>query len=79
MHAHTHTQITCMRHARAHTRTHARACARTHSRRCDVLKLAMIKTERLAKKLFGGTIYDCVCVYEEAPASGLPLGWAGSA
>lgn len=33
--------------------------------RCDVVKLAMIKTERLARKLFGGSIYDCVCVFEE--------------
>ncbi|GIL89535.1 hypothetical protein Vretimale_1901 [Volvox reticuliferus] len=33
---------------------------------CDVLKLAMIKTERLAQKLFNGTLYDCVCVFEPA-------------
>ncbi|GIL42264.1 hypothetical protein Vafri_272 [Volvox africanus] len=33
---------------------------------CDVLKLAMIKTERLAKKLFNGTLYDCVCIFDPA-------------
>ncbi|GFR49108.1 hypothetical protein Agub_g10904 [Astrephomene gubernaculifera] len=33
---------------------------------CDVLKLAMIKTERLARKLFGGGLYDCICVYATA-------------
>lgn len=31
----------------------------------DTLKLAMIKTEWLAKKLFGGKLYDCVCIFEE--------------
>jgi hypothetical protein len=35
--------------------------------RCDTLKLAMIKTERLARKLFNGNIYDCICSYEPAP------------
>ncbi len=39
--------------------------------KCDTLKLAMIKTERIAKRLFGGQLYDCVCVYEPAPG---PLG-----
>jgi hypothetical protein len=31
--------------------------------KCDSLKMAMIKTQRLAKKLFGeqGGLYDCVC------------------
>ncbi len=31
--------------------------------KCDSLLLAMIKTERLAKLLFGesGSLYDCVC------------------
>ncbi|KAG1660836.1 hypothetical protein FOA52_008947 [Chlamydomonas sp. UWO 241] len=38
--------------------------------RCDTLKLAMIKTEWLAKRLFGGSLYDCVCVFEE----GIPDG-----
>ncbi len=37
--------------------------------RCDVLKLAMIKTERLAFKLFNGALYDCLCMYTRAPAS----------
>lgn len=38
-----------------------------HTRfKCDVLKLAMIKTERLAKKLFNGSLYDCICLYEQA-------------
>ena len=34
--------------------------------RCDSLKLAMIKTEWLAKKLFGpgGALYDCVCAFD---------------
>ncbi|EFJ47392.1 hypothetical protein VOLCADRAFT_61514, partial [Volvox carteri f. nagariensis] len=32
---------------------------------CDVLKLAMIKTERLAKKLFNGALYDCVCIFDQ--------------
>lgn len=34
--------------------------------KCDSLKLAMIKTERLALKLFGtaGALYDCVCKYD---------------
>ncbi len=46
---------------------------------CDVLKLAMIKTGRLAQKLFNGSLYDCVCVYtppraRAGPASaGAPL------
>ncbi|GLC40183.1 hypothetical protein PLESTB_000260200 [Pleodorina starrii] len=33
---------------------------------CDVLKLAMIKTERLAKKLFNGNLYDCICIFDPA-------------
>ena len=37
---------------------------------CDVLKLAMIKTERLAQKLFGGNLYDCVCVFDTGVAPG---------
>ncbi|KAJ7558584.1 hypothetical protein O6H91_04G047400 [Diphasiastrum complanatum] len=32
--------------------------------KCDALKLAMIKNQRLAEKLIGGSIYDCVCRYE---------------
>ncbi len=39
-----------------------------------VLKLAMIKTERLARKLFSGNLYDCVCVFdtaEEGPGPGV--------
>lgn len=35
--------------------------------RCDVLKLAMIKTERLARRLFNGNIYDCICAFDAAP------------
>lgn len=34
--------------------------------KCDTLKLAMIKTERLACKLFNGNLYDCVCIFESA-------------
>ena len=32
--------------------------------KCDALKLAMIKTERLAVKLFGGSLYDCMCSFQ---------------
>ncbi|BFI31343.1 type II pantothenate kinase [Marchantia polymorpha subsp. ruderalis] len=32
--------------------------------KCDVLKLAMIKNQRLAEQLVGGKIYDCVCRYD---------------
>lgn len=32
--------------------------------KCDTLKLAMIKTERLAVKLFGGQLYDCMCSFQ---------------
>jgi len=40
--------------------------------KCDSLLLAMIKTERLAKYLFGpcGQLYDCVCKYVQAPEEG---------
>nr|GLL18580.1 pantothenate kinase 2 isoform X1 [Ipomoea trifida] len=34
--------------------------------KCDALKLAMVKNPRLAEKLIGGKIYDCVCRYEPA-------------
>ncbi|CAD7700634.1 unnamed protein product [Ostreobium quekettii] len=33
--------------------------------KCDALKLAMIKTSRVAENLFGGNLYDCICVHEE--------------
>ena len=36
------------------------------SRRCDCLKIAMIKNQHLAAKLFGGNVYDCVCKFEMA-------------
>ncbi|KAL3694170.1 hypothetical protein R1sor_007821 [Riccia sorocarpa] len=32
--------------------------------KCDVLKLAMIKNQRVADKLLNGSLYDCVCRYE---------------
>ena len=35
--------------------------------RCPTLKLAMVKTQHLAARLFGGKIYDCVCIYEPRP------------
>ncbi|KAF6257384.1 hypothetical protein COO60DRAFT_1234607 [Scenedesmus sp. NREL 46B-D3] len=35
--------------------------------KCDTLKLAMIKTERLAVKLFSGSLYDCMCSFQRAP------------
>jgi hypothetical protein len=37
--------------------------------KCDTLKLAMIKTERLAVKLFAGSLYDCMCSFQKAPAA----------
>jgi hypothetical protein len=37
--------------------------------KCDTLKLAMIKTERLAVKLFNGSLYDCMCSFQRAPAA----------
>jgi hypothetical protein len=37
--------------------------------KCDTLKLAMIKTERLAVKLFSGSLYDCMCSFQRAPAA----------
>jgi hypothetical protein len=38
--------------------------------KCDCLKLAMIKTERIAYKLFGGGLYDCMCRFQPAPPAG---------
>ena len=38
--------------------------------RCDSLKLAMIKTERLATRLFGGALYDCVCAFQRGGGGG---------
>uniref|UniRef100_A0A0E0EU68 Pantothenate kinase 2 n=1 Tax=Oryza meridionalis TaxID=40149 RepID=A0A0E0EU68_9ORYZ len=32
--------------------------------KCDTLKLAMVKNQRLAEKLFNGNIYDCICKFE---------------
>ena len=32
-------------------------------------KLAMIKNQHLAQKLFGGKVYDCVCLFEPASAT----------
>jgi hypothetical protein len=29
----------------------------------------MIKTERLAVKLFSGSLYDCMCSFQQAPAA----------
>lgn len=34
--------------------------------KCAALKLAMIKNQHLAETLFGGNVYDCVCLYEPA-------------
>lgn len=34
--------------------------------RCDCLKLAMIKNAHLAKTLFNGAVYDCVCRFDDA-------------
>ena len=38
--------------------------------RCPTLKLAMIKTQHLAARLFQGKIYDCVCIYEPGSVVG---------
>nr|BAD33319.1 putative pantothenate kinase 4 [Oryza sativa Japonica Group]BAD46028.1 putative pantothenate kinase 4 [Oryza sativa Japonica Group] len=35
--------------------------------KCDTLKLAMVKNQRLAEKLFNGNIYDCICKFEPVP------------
>ncbi|XP_024385144.1 pantothenate kinase 2 isoform X2 [Physcomitrium patens] len=32
--------------------------------KCDVLKLAMVKNQRLAEQIINGSIYDCVCRFE---------------
>ncbi|XP_042401132.1 pantothenate kinase 2-like [Zingiber officinale] len=32
--------------------------------KCDALKLAMVKNQRLAEKVFNGNIYDCICRFE---------------
>eukprot|EP01026_Neomeris_dumetosa_P051107 TRINITY_DN4492_c1_g1_i1.p1 TRINITY_DN4492_c1_g1~~TRINITY_DN4492_c1_g1_i1.p1 ORF type:complete len:443 (+),score=70.32 TRINITY_DN4492_c1_g1_i1:91-1419(+) len=34
--------------------------------KCDCLRLAMIKNQWVANKLFGGDLYDCMCVYQKA-------------
>jgi bifunctional damage-control phosphatase, subfamily II, fusion protein len=31
---------------------------------CPTLKLAMIKTQRVAEKLFNGTLFDCLCRFD---------------
>ncbi|ONM56762.1 Pantothenate kinase 2 [Zea mays] len=35
--------------------------------KCDALKLAMVKNQRLAEKLFNGSLYDCICKFEPVP------------
>ena len=35
--------------------------------KCDCLKLAMIKNKHLASSLFGGDLFDCVCIYDTKP------------
>uniref|UniRef100_A0A0E0EU69 Pantothenate kinase 2 n=1 Tax=Oryza meridionalis TaxID=40149 RepID=A0A0E0EU69_9ORYZ len=37
--------------------------------KCDTLKLAMVKNQRLAEKLFNGNIYDCICKFEPGVAT----------
>lgn len=38
---------------------------------CPVLKLAMIKSPRVAQRLFGGKLFDCMCRFDPAqPARG---------
>jgi Damage-control phosphatase ARMT1-like domain len=41
-----------------HTNYHARF-------KCSVLKLAMIKTQWVAERLFGGKLFDCMCRFDE--------------
>jgi type II pantothenate kinase len=38
--------------------------------KCDTLKLAMIKTARLAVKLYGGNLYDCMCAFSRGTEGG---------
>jgi pantothenate kinase len=40
---------------------------------CDVLKLAMIKNQHLARRLFNGEVYDCMCRFDEAKSHS-PMG-----
>jgi bifunctional damage-control phosphatase, subfamily II, fusion protein len=40
---------------------------------CDVLKLAMIKNQHLARRLFNGDVYDCMCRFDEAKSHS-PMG-----
>lgn len=42
---------------------------------CDVLKLAMIKNQHLARRLFNGQVYDCMCRFDEAKSHS-PMGKA---
>lgn len=37
--------------------------------RCPTLKLAMVKNQRLARRLFQGELYDCICMFEEGVAA----------
>eukprot|EP00210_Caulerpa_lentillifera_P003727 g3560.t1 len=37
--------------------------------KCDCLKLAMIKNKHLASSLFGGDLFDCICMYDEGTNS----------
>jgi hypothetical protein len=30
-------------------------------------QLAMVKNQRLAEKLFNGSLYDCICKFEPVP------------
>ena len=48
--------------------------------KCDVLKLAMVKTERIARKLFGpqGRLYDSVCAFTPAGEGGVGLSSSSS-
>ena len=46
-----------------HTNLHAQF-------KCDCLKLAMIKTERIARKLFSGRLYDCMCKFQPGVVGG---------
>lgn len=45
--------------------------------KCDTLKLAMIKTERLAVKLFGGSLYDCMCSFQRGCVTDTSAGGGG--
>jgi len=45
--------------------------------RCNALKLAMIKNSHVAEVLFGGAVFDCICLFEPAAPAPDSLATAG--